>query len=143
MHVLFGGTKLLQSTGDKGAKIKTPDGGCLAVVLRTGFGTAQGERPLPAAACLPACQCKLLLFAAVCCCLLPHNCRLPCSCAHCMSSPTRAAVPRPKLNCLVYRRPPDVHHPVLHRASHRSNLEAFLFTLSLTCNALSMPCTAL
>lgn len=44
MHVLFGGTKLLQSTGDKGAKIKTPDGGCLAVVLRTGFGTAQGER---------------------------------------------------------------------------------------------------
>lgn len=44
MHVLFGGTKLLQSTGDKGAKIKTPDGGCLAVVLRTGFGTAQGGR---------------------------------------------------------------------------------------------------
>lgn len=43
MHVLFGGTKLLQSTGDKGAKIKTPDGGCLAVVLRTGFGTAQGR----------------------------------------------------------------------------------------------------
>lgn len=48
MHVLFGGTKLLQSTGDKGAKIKTPDGGCLAVVLRTGFGTAQGEHLLPA-----------------------------------------------------------------------------------------------
>ena len=42
MHILFGGTKLLQSTGDKSAKIKTPDGGCLAVVLRTGFGTAQG-----------------------------------------------------------------------------------------------------
>lgn len=42
MHVLFGGTKLLQSSGDKSAKIKTPDGGCLAVVLRTGFGTAQG-----------------------------------------------------------------------------------------------------
>jgi hypothetical protein len=43
MHVLFGGTKLLQSSGDKAAHIKTPDGGCLAVVLRTGFGTAQGE----------------------------------------------------------------------------------------------------
>lgn len=42
MHVLFGGTKLLQSTGDKSTKIRTPDGGCLAVVLRTGFGTAQG-----------------------------------------------------------------------------------------------------
>jgi magnesium-transporting ATPase (P-type) len=43
MHVLFGGTKLLQTSGDKSAKIKTPDGGCLAVVLRTGFGTAQGK----------------------------------------------------------------------------------------------------
>ena len=37
--VLFSGTKLLQATngGD------TPDGGCLGVVLRTGFGTAQGQ----------------------------------------------------------------------------------------------------
>ncbi|KAI0079207.1 endoplasmic reticulum Ca-transporting P-type ATPase [Panus rudis PR-1116 ss-1] len=37
--VLFSGTKVLQSTsgGD------TPDGGCLGVVLRTGFGTAQGQ----------------------------------------------------------------------------------------------------
>ena len=43
MHILFGGTKLLQATGDKGARLKTPDGGCLAMVLRTGFGTAQGE----------------------------------------------------------------------------------------------------
>jgi hypothetical protein len=42
-HVLFGGTKLLQTMGDKGAHVRTPDGGCLAVVLRTGFGTAQGE----------------------------------------------------------------------------------------------------
>ena len=42
-HVLFGGTKLLQTMGDKGARIKTPDNGCLAVVLRTGFGTAQGK----------------------------------------------------------------------------------------------------
>ena len=42
-HVLFGGTKILQHTPDKQAKIKTPDGGCLAVVLRTGFETSQGE----------------------------------------------------------------------------------------------------
>ncbi|RDX42013.1 endoplasmic reticulum Ca-transporting P-type ATPase [Lentinus brumalis] len=37
--VLFSGTKLLQASngGD------TPDGGCLGVVLRTGFGTAQGQ----------------------------------------------------------------------------------------------------
>ncbi|EIN05518.1 endoplasmic reticulum Ca-transporting P-type ATPase [Punctularia strigosozonata HHB-11173 SS5] len=37
--VLFSGTKVLQATpgGD------TPDGGCLGVVLRTGFGTAQGQ----------------------------------------------------------------------------------------------------
>jgi hypothetical protein len=35
-HVLFGGTKVLQHTGDKAARIRTPDGGCLAVVLRTG-----------------------------------------------------------------------------------------------------------
>lgn len=44
MHVVFGGTKLMQSTGDKQAHVKTPDGGCLAVVLRTGFGTAQGRQ---------------------------------------------------------------------------------------------------
>jgi cation-transporting ATPase 13A1 len=43
MHILFGGTKLMQASGDKEAHIKTPDGGCLAVVLRTGFGTAQGR----------------------------------------------------------------------------------------------------
>lgn len=43
MHVIFGGTKLLQATGDKEGHIRTPDGGCLAVVLRTGFGTAQGR----------------------------------------------------------------------------------------------------
>ncbi|GFR45826.1 hypothetical protein Agub_g7190, partial [Astrephomene gubernaculifera] len=42
-HILFGGTKILQHTGDKGARIRTPDGGCLAVVLRTGFETAQGR----------------------------------------------------------------------------------------------------
>ncbi|KAI0946865.1 hypothetical protein AcW1_010201 [Taiwanofungus camphoratus] len=37
--VVFSGTKLLQAAGDAG----TPDGGCLGVVLRTGFGTAQGQ----------------------------------------------------------------------------------------------------
>lgn len=41
-NVLFSGTKLLQHTGDKEAHIKTPDGACLAVVLRTGFETSQG-----------------------------------------------------------------------------------------------------
>lgn len=41
-HVLFSGTKLLQHTGDKEAHIKTPDGACLALVLRTGFETSQG-----------------------------------------------------------------------------------------------------
>lgn len=37
--VLFSGTKVLQS----GSGGSTPDGGCLGIVLRTGFGTAQGE----------------------------------------------------------------------------------------------------
>lgn len=36
---LYSGTKILQVTGAAG----TPDGGCLAVVLRTGFGTSQGQ----------------------------------------------------------------------------------------------------
>lgn len=40
--VLFGGTKILQHTPDKNARLRTPDGGCLAVVLTTGFETAQG-----------------------------------------------------------------------------------------------------
>lgn len=43
IHVVFGGTKLMQATADADAHIKTPNGGCLAVVLRTGFGTAQGR----------------------------------------------------------------------------------------------------
>ncbi len=37
--MLFGGTKVLQSSGAG----STPDNGCLAVVIRTGFGTAQGQ----------------------------------------------------------------------------------------------------
>ena len=40
--MLFGGTRILQHTGDKDGRLRTPDGGCLAVVLRTGFETAQG-----------------------------------------------------------------------------------------------------
>ncbi|XP_010521514.1 PREDICTED: probable manganese-transporting ATPase PDR2 [Tarenaya hassleriana] len=42
-HVLFGGTKILQHTADKSFPLKTPDGGCVAVVLRTGFETNQGK----------------------------------------------------------------------------------------------------
>ncbi|PRQ20192.1 putative calcium-transporting ATPase [Rosa chinensis] len=42
-HVLFGGTKILQHTPDKGFPLKTPDAGCVAVVLRTGFETSQGK----------------------------------------------------------------------------------------------------
>lgn len=38
-NMLFGGTKALQAGGG----VSTPDGGCLAVVLRTGFGTSQGQ----------------------------------------------------------------------------------------------------
>lgn len=42
-HILFGGTRIMQHTGDKAARIRTPNGGCLAVVLRTGFDTSQGK----------------------------------------------------------------------------------------------------
>ncbi|KAF9042913.1 cation-transporting ATPase [Panaeolus papilionaceus] len=43
--VLFSGTKILQAaqSTELPSPIKTPDGGCLGVVLRTGFGTAQGQ----------------------------------------------------------------------------------------------------
>ncbi|BGP22124.1 putative cation-transporting ATPase 1 [Rhodotorula toruloides] len=42
--VLFGGTKVLQATGvDPKDKMAAPDHGCLAIVLRTGFGTSQGQ----------------------------------------------------------------------------------------------------
>ncbi|KAL4323433.1 hypothetical protein GQ457_11G011050 [Hibiscus cannabinus] len=42
-YLLFGGTKILQHTADKSFPLRTPDGGCLAVVLRTGFETSQGK----------------------------------------------------------------------------------------------------
>ena len=48
--MLFGGTKVLQSS--PGEPACTPDGGCLAVILRTGFGTAQGQ--LVRTQCFPA-----------------------------------------------------------------------------------------
>ncbi|KAI9225503.1 MAG: cation-transporting ATPase 4 [Piptocephalis tieghemiana] len=43
LHVLFGGTKVLQVTPSSDAPLKAPDGGCIALVVRTGFGTAQGK----------------------------------------------------------------------------------------------------
>ncbi|KAF8322419.1 endoplasmic reticulum Ca-transporting P-type ATPase [Cantharellus anzutake] len=45
-NILFSGTKILQASGGTSLgdrKITTPDGGCFAVVLRTGFGTSQGQ----------------------------------------------------------------------------------------------------
>ncbi|AQK85838.1 putative manganese-transporting ATPase PDR2 [Zea mays] len=42
-HILFGGTKVLQHTADKSVNLRSPDGGCLAFVLRTGFETSQGK----------------------------------------------------------------------------------------------------
>ncbi|KAJ1798874.1 putative cation-transporting ATPase 1 [Coemansia sp. RSA 2399] len=42
--MLFGGTKVLQVDSPSAAsRIATPDGGCACYVLRTGFGTSQGE----------------------------------------------------------------------------------------------------
>eukprot|EP00210_Caulerpa_lentillifera_P008560 g8165.t1 len=44
LHVLFGGTKCLQNSVQKtGFHVKTTDGGCVALVIRTGFESAQGN----------------------------------------------------------------------------------------------------
>eukprot|EP00959_Pyramimonas_sp_CCMP1952_P194618 4069846-Pyramimonas_sp.AAC.2 len=40
-HLIFGGTKIIQHTPDKLARLRPPDRGCLALVQRTGFGTSQ------------------------------------------------------------------------------------------------------
>ncbi|KAJ1963048.1 putative cation-transporting ATPase 1 [Dispira parvispora] len=45
LHMLFGGTKILQATagGSSNNIPSPPDHGCMAYVLRTGFGSAQGK----------------------------------------------------------------------------------------------------
>ncbi len=35
--------QVVQHTEERGAGLRTPDGGCLALVLRTGFGTEQAR----------------------------------------------------------------------------------------------------
>lgn len=71
-HVLFSGTKLIQHTGDKEAHIKTPDGACLAVVLRTGFETSQGTQLAS-----PSVATKIIT--------LHSACNMACDCCRCDS----------------------------------------------------------
>ena len=45
-HVLFAGTRVLRAEFNPGSGVKVgkpPDKGCVCVVVRTGFGTTQGE----------------------------------------------------------------------------------------------------
>ncbi|KAJ1031023.1 hypothetical protein NDA18_002247 [Ustilago nuda] len=46
-NVVFGGTKVLQTTAPEAdssyVKVRAPDNGALGIVLRTGFGTSQGQ----------------------------------------------------------------------------------------------------
>jgi cation-transporting ATPase 13A1 len=45
IHVLFGGTSILQQSpgANESSKFETPDGGCACYVLRTGFSSSQGK----------------------------------------------------------------------------------------------------
>ena len=42
-HIVFGGTKIVQHSEGKLPGLRPPDGGCLAIVLRTGFCSEQGK----------------------------------------------------------------------------------------------------